>query len=182
MGGINFKGVEEAKEKVMTRPGTIGVFKISDVKFGTTKNKGTYYMGVTFSRKEDEFQHSFFLSQAALPRIVSLVKHAAGVKLDDDNVLEEKLITLLKGKDLALKVTGRIDETSGRAYADLSFGGFSKEPARIDELAFSQKEIELNHLADKAYAAGAAAKPEAATTTSGVAGAIPPPVSDEEIF
>lgn len=173
MAGINFKGVEEAKDKVSTRPGTIGVFTISDVKFDTTKNKGTYYMGVTFSRSGDEFSHSFFLSEKALPRIKTLVKNVAGVELDSE-VLEEKLVALLKGKQVALKVTARIDETNGRAYADLSFGGFSKPAANVEDLIFSSKEEELNNKAKAIYAsasAGADAPTKSVTATA--------PVEDE---
>lgn len=151
MAGINFKGVTEAKDKVSTRPGTIGVFTISEVKFDTTKNKGTYYMGVTFTRSNDEFSHSFFLTEKALSRIKSLVKHTAGVELDSE-VMEEKLIALLKGKEIALKVTARIDETNGRAYPDLGFAGFCKNPTEISALVFSSKEEELNKKAADIYA------------------------------
>jgi hypothetical protein len=173
MGGISFKGVEEAKDRVMTRPGTIGIFKISDVKFGQSEKKATYFMGVTFSRKEDEFSHRFYLSEKALPRVVSLVKAASGTILDGDDVSEEKLIALLKGKELAMKVTGRIDEENGKAYADLSFGGFCKDTAEIGELVFNHKEEDLNAQAAKVYAEGAKAKPEGAT---------PPAAGAEEVL
>lgn len=178
MAGINFKGVEEAKDRVMTRPGTIAVFKISEVTFGTTKNKGTYYMGCTFTRKEDEFQHSFFLSEKALPRIKSLVKVAAGVELDDE-VMEEKLVVLLKNKELAMKVTARIDEENGKAYADLSFGGFAKTPDKIGDLAFSAKETELNNQAAAIYASGSSSKPEAAHAPSEIGATVAAPLEDE---
>lgn len=167
MAGINFKGVSEVKEKGATRPGTIGVYKISDVKFDTTKNKGTYYMGITFSSDADEFNHSFFLSQKALSRVVSLVKHASGTVLDSE-VAEEKLIALLKGKQVALKVTARIDESNGRAYADLSFGGFSKPAAEVGSLAFTTKEEELNAKAAEIYASRSADAPTKTATTSEV--------------
>ena len=177
MSGINFKGVEEAKDKMITRPGTIGVFTVSDVKFANSEQKGTYYMGISFSREEDEFNHRFYLSQKALGRVVSLVKHAAGVKLEDDNVLEEKLIALLKGKKIGLKVTARIDEENGKAYADLSFGGFASDPDKVSELHFNTKEEELNARAKAIYESAASAKPEEpATTATGT-----DPV-EEEIF
>jgi hypothetical protein len=156
MSGLNFKGVDEVKETVMTAPGTIDVFTIKDVVFETTKNKGTYYMGVTFNNKSSEFKHSFFLSEKALPRVKSLVKHATGKVLEDE-VLEEQIIKMLKGKELAMKVTAKIDEETGRAYPDLSFGGFSKEKEKIDELFFSDKEIELNKTAAAIRAAGSMA-------------------------
>ena len=184
MAGINFKGVEEAKERVMTRPGTIDVFDITEVKFDTTKNKGTYYMGVTFSRKADEFQHSFFLSEKALPRVVTLLKHAAGTELDSE-VMEEKLIAMLKGKKVAMKVTAKFDEENGRAYADLSFGGFCKSPDKIKELAFTNKELELNKRAEEVFAAGTTAKPEGAhkpATSSEFEAPVVAPRAEEEIF
>jgi hypothetical protein len=185
MAGISFKGVGEAKDRVMTRPGTIGVFKITDVKFGQSENKGTYFMGVTFSRKEDEFNHRFYLSDKALPRVVSLVKVASGVVLDGDDVTEEKLTALLKNKELAMKITGRIDSTNGKAYADLSFGGFCKDPAEIAELVFNHKEEELNALAEKAFAQAASAKPEGAAPAAGESVLAEPgaaPKVDEEPF
>ena len=175
MAGINFKGVVEAKDKLSTRPGTIGVFTISDVKFDTTKNKGTYYMGVTFSRSNDEFNHSFFLTEKSLSRIQSLVKHAAGVKLDSE-VMEEKLIALLKGKNVALKVTARIDETNGRAYADLGFAGFCKDADDVGSLVFSSKEEELNKKAAEIYASYSS-KADAPTATAAVAS-----TTEDEIF
>lgn len=153
MSGLNFKGVDEAKETVMTAPGTIDVFTIKDVVFETTKNKGTYYMGVTFNNKSSEFKHSFFLSEKALPRVKSLVKHVTGKVLEEE-VLEEQLIKMLKGKEVALKVTGKIDEENGRAYPDLGFGGFSKEKENIDQLFFTDKELELNKTAAAIRAAG----------------------------
>ena len=182
MGEINFSGVEEAKERVMTTPGTIGVFSISNVEFGTTKNKGTYYMGVTFTRKEDEFQHSFFLSEKALPRVKSLVKHASGVELDT-SVHEEKLITLLKGRNLAMKVTARFDDENGRAYPNLPFGGFCKAPERVGELSFSKAEQDDIKRAEHIRQSGATARPEATPSTEF---AVPDPGADkpasDEVF
>lgn len=161
MSGFNFSNVEEAREIGMTPPGTIDVFKIKEVTFDSTKVKSTYYMKVVFNRKQDQFNHSFFLSEKALPRIKSLVKHASGTILSGASVQEEELIRLLVGKDIALKVTGKIDEANGRAYADLSFGGFSKEPTRISELFFRDEEVELNEKANKIRSAATAAKPDA---------------------
>jgi hypothetical protein len=165
MAGINFKGVSEVREKSATRPGTIGVYKISDVKFDTTKIKGTYYMGVTFTSDNDEFNHSFFLSEGALPRVKTLVKHVCGTELDTE-VSEEKLIAMLKGKQIALKVTARIDETNGRAYPDLLFAGFSKPAADVGLLSFTAKEQELNAKAAEIYASRTADAPTKTTSAT----------------
>jgi hypothetical protein len=139
-GKLNFGGVEEAKETVMTEPGTKDVFEITEVKFDSSKNKGTYYMGVTFSRKADKFNHSFFLTEKALPRVKSLVKYATGKVLEDE-LSEAQLIKILEGRKIALKVTAKFDETNGRAYADLPFGGFGKAPEELDQLEFTDREL-----------------------------------------
>jgi hypothetical protein len=176
MSGFNFKGVEEAKGGSLTRPGTIGVFKISEVKFANSEQKGTLYMGVTFSRKEDEFSHRFYMSEKALGRVKSLIKHAVGAELNDENVTQERLIAMLTGKEVALKVTGRVDEANGKAYPELSFGGFCADADKASDLSFSSKEEELNAQAKAVQAAGATAKPEGAAPAATGA-----PV-EEEIF
>lgn len=178
MSGISFKGVEEARETVMTPPGTIGVFTIKEVKFDSTKNKGTYYMGVLFARKQDQFSHSFFLSEKALPRVKSLVKIATGKSIgDEEELTEEQLKVMLTGKELAMKVTAKFDEENGRAYPDLAFGGFGKAPANIAELAFSDDELAKNEKAKKVRAAGdisGADRPTMAPKSTAT-GATPPP-------
>lgn len=165
MAGINFKGVQEVKDKTSTRPGTIGVFTVSDVTFGTTKNKATYYAGVTLSRAEDEFKHSFFLTENALGRFKTFIKSVSGEELDSE-VSEEKIIFLLKGKEVAIKVSAKIDETNGRAYPDLSFGGFSKPVSRLSELAFTPKEQELIDKAKAIYASASSTDAPTSTPSS----------------
>lgn len=161
MSGINFKGVEKAKESTMTRPGVIDVFEIKEVKFDTTPKKGTYYMGVSFSRKADNFSHSFFLSEKALPRVKSLVEYATGKSLEEE-LQEDQLIALLTGKKLGLKVTGKIDPENGRAYPDLSFGGFGCIAADVEKLVFNEVELEKNEKAKAALASASIANAESA--------------------
>ena len=178
-GKLNFSGVEEAKESLMTRPGTKDVFEITEVKFDASKNKGTYYMGVKFTRKQDSFTHSFFLTEKALPRVKSLVKWACGVELDSE-VVEEQLSKMLTGKKIALKVTGKIDETNGRAYPDLSFGGFGKEAGKLAELEFNEPELEKNRKAAEAYAKGPdAADKEDAGVPAGTTASAPAKAEDD---
>ena len=139
-GKISFKGVEEAKERIMTPVGTIDVFTIEEVKFDATTKKGTYYMGVTFGRLTDSFNHSFFLSEKALPRVKSLCKVAGKELGPEDELAEEQLKALLTGKKMALKVIPKFDEENGKVYPDLPFGGFAKTVDKKDELAFSDQE------------------------------------------
>jgi hypothetical protein len=173
---LNFKGVEETKDIVSTSPGTKDVFTIKKVVFESSKNKGTMYMGVTFNNKASEFTHSFFLSEKALPRVKSLVKHAVGKELDDE-VSEAQLIAMLTGKQVALKVTAKFDDANGRAYADLPFGGFAKAPSLIDELVFTPKEEAENKRAIEIRSSGSSTKPEEPST-----GAAPTSAPDDEVF
>lgn len=181
--GINFKGVAEAQEKTMTRAGVIDVFTISDVKFDSTKNKGTYYCGVKFERKNDSFSHSFFLSEKAVGRLKSLIKAATGKELEEE-VYEDQISKMLLGAKVALKVTGKIDTENGRAYPDLSFGGFAKPAEKIGDLSFSDQENDKNKEAEKVYAKGRTSEADGPDTSSkekpaaGAGGA----TKDEDIF
>jgi len=176
MSGISFAGVEEVSDIQYTRPGVIDVFEIEKVEFGNTKNKGTYYMGVTFKRKADQFSHSFFLSEKALPRVKTLVKNATGIVIKDDEVVyEEQFVKMLTGRKLGLKVTGSVDETSGKWYADLAFGGFCKPAANVSDLAFTSDEEEKNRQA--AIAATKAATKSADAPTGEAAGTASAPAT-----
>lgn len=178
MSKINFKGVEEARESQMTEPGTIDVFTIKDVKFDSTKNKGTYYMGVTFARTADSFNHSFFLSEKALPRVKSLVKHAAQKELDDE-LSEEQLIKMLKDRDIALKVIAKFDEDNGRVFPDLGFGGFCKDPEDVAQLAFNERE---KRDIERGREMRSKSKPADADAPIAKSAASKPAASDEDIF
>lgn len=182
-GPISFKGVEEARETIMTPPGTIAIFTIKEVKFDATKNKGTYYMGVLFARKQDQFSHSFFLSEKALPRVKSLVKVATGKPIgEEDELTEEQLKMLLTGKEIALKVTAKFDDETGKAYPDLIFGGFSKSPDKISELTFSDEETAKNERAKKARAAGDISGADKPTTGTAPTGGPATPAGDDSPF
>lgn len=181
MSKINFKGVEEARESQMTEPGTIDVFTIKDVKFDSTKNKGTYYMGITFARTADSFNHSFFLSEKALPRVKSLVKHACSGKELDDELSEEQLIAMLKDREVALKVIPKFDEENGKVYPDLGFGGFCKDPDDVSKLAFNEREQADIKRAREMRSKSSTADADAPTAKSAPT-TKPGTVTDEDIF
>lgn len=140
---FNFDNVQAAAEKIMTPPGTIGVFKMSKIEFGTSKQKGTAYMKVTFDDKESSFNHSFYLVPKALSRVQALAE-AVGKSLSG-NMSDELLTKTFLDKELALKVTGQVSD-NGKGYPNLSFGGFCKPKNEVQFLSFNrveQEEIEI---------------------------------------
>lgn len=151
---FDFSGSKAAEELILTLPGTIGVFNIGKVEFGTSKEKGTPYMKLIFDCKQaknaegkleaqkSSFNHSFYLTGGAMDRIQYLHKVLYGVELTgttDTATLTAKFLN----KEVALKVTGQIANT-GKGYPDLSFAGFAKKKEEIDQLVFSKKEENEN--------------------------------------
>lgn len=137
---VDFTGVPEASDKAMTSPGTIDVFKITGVEFAETQNTGKPFMKVVFENKDSSFSHNFFMTQPALPRIQALARAVTGQPFTGNQVTEEQIASALKGKEVALKVLGRVNEETGKGYPDLGFGGFGKSVAQKDELIFSATE------------------------------------------
>jgi hypothetical protein len=140
--GINFKGVAEAQANNITPWGVVDVFTIKSVEFNPSKKKGTLGMDVVFEREQDSFKHTFYLSEKALPRVVHLVKHAVGKDLDDD-LSEEQLKAMLTGRKVGIKTSAKIDTDNGKAYTDLSFGGFACAPSEISTLKLNNSEQSL---------------------------------------
>lgn len=141
---LDFNNVSEASDAIYTEPGTIDSFLIQDVTFGESSN-GKGYIECNFKQDNgSSFKHRFYTSSGALPRIQSLWKTVNGATLSGQ-VGEEQIVAGLKGKKLALKVTARIAEDTGRAYADLPFGGFCKTVDKMSELSFTSAEQEAIH-------------------------------------
>jgi hypothetical protein len=149
MVNLNFDNVTAAAEKIMTPPGTIDVFKISKVEFGSSKNKQTGFMKLTFENKDSSFNHSFYFSEKALPRIQSLAE-ALGSKLAGA-MTDESLTARFLNKEIGLKVTGQVSD-QGKGYPNLSFGGFCKPKTEVQFLAFNSKEKEEIEAAKSAMA------------------------------
>lgn len=138
MSAFNFDNVSSAAERIMTQPGTLGIFKISEVTFGVSKEKQSPFMELTFEDKDSSFKHPFYLSEKALPRIQSVIKAVMGKEVKG-NINEEQLVVMLKGKEIALKVTGQVSN-KGKGYPNLSFGGFCKPKGEVQFLEFNSKE------------------------------------------
>lgn len=167
---FNFDGVDEASEKEFTMPGVKGVFSISKVEFATSKN-GKDYGEVTFDNVVSHFRHRFYMSEGAISRMQTVYKAATGGQaLIGNNVAESAIIAALTGKQVALKVVGRVGN-DGKGYADLSFGGFAKMPGQLAELEFTPKEKELIQAAKAATANQVAASPDTEAAAPGAPGA-----------
>ena len=142
MSVLNFNGVQEAQGGDMVLPGTKAIFTVAEVESGESSQKGTPFLKVKFVANDGaSFTHSFYLVEKALSRLQHLWKHThAGQELSG-NVSIEALVTGLKGKKVALKVTGRIG-SNGKTYPDLSFGGFAADPTEegLKSLEFTASE------------------------------------------
>jgi hypothetical protein len=146
-GLFDFTGVDSAASKPLTKPGTIGVFKIQKVEFKGSKNKGTPTMEVQFENEDSSFTDRFFLkgsdddkTKKMLGRIQSLFESIYGPdgKLKGQ-INEEQIKVKLVGKELALKVSGEVS-SNGKGYPRLSFGGFCKPKNEVSFLSFTSDE------------------------------------------
>ena len=179
MRNFNFDNVDEVSGGY-SQPGTIAVFTVDGVEFGTSDN-GKDYMEVNFKENPStSLKHRFYMSEGALPRVQSLYKAAVGNKLEGQNVSEAMIIAGLQGKQIALKVTAKIND--GKVYSDLPFGGFCKPAAQISELAFTAKEA--GELEDAKLVArnAAAAAPGTAAGPAPTAGAAAQPTGQADDF
>jgi len=172
MSNLNFDNVPD-KGAGFVQPGTIDIFKIAEVEVGAAKT-GTPQIKVTFKTKGGDSLINFFAwTQKAAVNINHLVKNATGEKLTGDTTLEA-VAAQLRGKKLAMKVTGRIATTNGRGYADLPFASFGAPADQKDSLVFTAGERA------KIDAALAATGSPAAADTDG--GAVAPTASDNDEF
>jgi hypothetical protein len=138
---MDFNNVNEASGGDMVKPGYKGIFAITEVKDEKNTND-KQYLGITFTCADGSMRHSFYTSKAALPRIQHLWKKATQSDLTG-NVTEQQIIAGLTGKNVGLKVTGRIGN-NGKTYPDLSFGGFAcvATPEELELLVFTKREEE----------------------------------------
>lgn len=137
---INFSGVEEAKGGGMVKFGTIGVFKVKAIKFGTSPDKGTPYVEPEFVNADGEsFRESFYLTDKALPKLQHLIVAATGNKAPDQ-LSYQQLEAMLMNKKVALKVHGNHVPAKGAVYPTLGFGGFAKPEDKLAELVFTASE------------------------------------------
>ena len=127
--------------KPLTTPGTVAVFDVADVKFDEKNDKE--FFQVTFEREQDLFNEWFYMTTDASKRIVELFDRLnEGVQIPND---ENAIIAALKGKKVALRVSGKVNPNNGKGGPTLPFLGFSRKPALIQELidrGFSTRETE----------------------------------------
>lgn len=164
---INFAGVDEARDKGFTSPGTIDIFEITNIEFVESPN-GKPYMKTRFENASSSFNHNFFLTEKALPRVQALATYTLDRKLDGE-MTEDSLKAAFMNKKLALKVTGRVGD-NGMGYADLPFGGYGKPVSKLEELTsigFSTSEQTGIDEAIEAINASRSASPDSESSTAG---------------
>lgn len=161
---LNFTNVSAPVEKTMTKPGTIGVFKIENIEFAAAST-GTEYMQVTFDNGDSSFKERFFLTEKSLGRVKALWSDVVGNELEG-NVTYEQLSSGLSNKSVGLKVSGRVNAETGRGYPSLPYGGFSKPASEVGKLSFSNSQKEDIEAALKAIANSASSTPDDDTVTA----------------
>jgi len=138
MSNINFDNVAD-KSAGYAQPGTIDVFKIDEVEVKAAST-GTQQLVVDFKTKEgDKYTHFFAWTPKAAVNINHLVSNATGSKLTGDVTLES-IAAQLKGKKLAMKLTGKVVAKTGRGYADLPFASFGAPVDQLSTLSFNASE------------------------------------------
>lgn len=162
---FDFSGSKAAVELILTLPGTIGVFLSSKVEFGESKDKHTPFMKLTFESKQikddkgalvahkSSFNHTFYLSGGAMDRIQYLHKVLYGEEMRG-NIDTVTLTQKFLNKELALKVSGTVNTSNGKGYPDLSYAGFAKKIAEINDLKFTAREQKENEVANHAIING----------------------------
>lgn len=125
---FKFSKVEAATESAYLKPGVYKC-KVSEVKLGSSKTKGTPSLDVTFTTENDlSITENFYLSEGALGRIQYLYQAWAGKKLDKDFESAEEVAAFFKKTFTSkapaklLIVGGEIDGT--KVYARLPFTNF----------------------------------------------------------
>lgn len=124
----NFTETESAKENSYLNPG-IYKAKITEVKLGKTKNKGTEFLGITFTTDGGKITENFMLSEKALPRLQYLHEAWTGKKLNKNfktaTEVEEyfaKVFTNVKAGAKNLVVGGEVNGQN--VYAKLPYTAF----------------------------------------------------------
>src|SRR5690606_15902676 len=134
---FNFSGVEAATQTSnfkFVEPG-LHTLTISKVE-GKTANSGSPGVTVTFDSKEAEasFNHDFWLSAKALPRIQYIVEKFTGTKMDGQFTSLDQVVQILSAKLVGRTKTVVVDgekrtrEKDGQVYINtyptLRYAGF----------------------------------------------------------
>jgi hypothetical protein len=164
---FDLSGVDAAAEgRPMTNPGTIAVFAVEEIEF-KEKDDGKEYFEVTLGRPEDSFREYFYLTEKAAERFVYFwSKVMDGAAMPES---ETGIIAALKGKEVALKVTGSVNNQSGKGYPGLPYSGFARPVAEMADLSFSNNEKGKIAAAIEAQTQSSNAAPGAAAATTQMA-------------
>lgn len=124
----------------LVRPGTIDKFTVEKVEITADVEGKTDNAKITFSSASGNFNHTFYITQGALPRINHLLSQFLR-KSNSGQASFEQIVNALKsleGTSAYLRVFGKLNTDKGTVYPDLPFGGFAAQTA--EELTWSAKE------------------------------------------
>ena len=184
--------------------GTIGVFTITDMKQENVETpSGAFipkvgekvYIKVDFANDEFSFDERFYMLNwdaatnthtfhSAMKRMHHLYHRVTGQELGN-GVTFENLKAQLIGKPIALAVGANIRETDEgiKAYSQLKYMNFARQPQDIAELSFNTKEAAENARYHGIRAQQSSSNADAATPSADPMAAMPtgtPAVSDNK--
>lgn len=171
--------------------GTIAVFKIVDMKQENVDTpSGAFipkvgekvYIKVDFANDESAFDERFYMldwkaetsshaPHTAMKRMHHLYHRVTGQDLGN-GVTFENLKAQLIGKPIALAIGANIRETEDgtKAYSQVKYMNFARQPQEIAELSFNTKEAAENARYHSIRAQQSSSNADAATPSNPVAG------------
>jgi hypothetical protein len=154
---LDFSTATEAvasQGSTLARPGTIDKFTVEkvEIKEVGTGDSAKDVANVSFTSASGNLRESFFITQAALPRIKHLLSQFLRKPFETQMTYEQLVATLegTVGQSAYLRVFGRLNTEKGTVYPNLPFGGFAAQTE--EELSWSAKEqaqlVELQQVFD----------------------------------
>jgi hypothetical protein len=143
-----------ASQTSLVRPGTIDKFTVEklEIKSVGEGDNAKDVANVTFTSASGNLRESFFITQAALPRIKHLLSQFLRKPFETQMSYDQLVATLngLVGTSAYLRVTGKLNTDKGTVYPNLPYGGFAAQSA--EELSWTPKEqaqlVELQQVFD----------------------------------
>jgi hypothetical protein len=154
---LDFSTATEAvasQGSTLVRPGTIDKFTVEklEIKSVGEGDNAKDVANVTFTSASGNLRESFFITQAALPRIKHLLSQFLRKPFETQMSYDQLVATLngLVNTSAYLRVTGKLNTDKGTVYPNLPYGGFAAQSA--EELSWTPKEqaqlVELQQVFD----------------------------------
>jgi len=154
---LDFSTATEAvasQGSTLARPGTIDKFTVEkvEIKEVGTGDSAKDVANISFTSASGNLRESFFITQAALPRIKHFLSQFLRKPFETQMTYEQLVATLEStvGQSAYLRVFGKLNTDKGTVFPNLPFGGFAAQTE--EELSWSAKEqaqlVELQQVFD----------------------------------